>query len=189
MIKHKTCCHVHPLQIPKSMIMKRTNYILNINFLFKALLGYIAYFAIFPPYLPAILNKFRGVKIKNPFKVYIAPLVTIDTLYPELVTIEEGVYITRGVAILSHFNPTSEIVNITKIEIVKTEVLIKQGAFLGVNSIILPGVHIGRCAIVGAGSVVTNDVPDYYIVQGNPAKKIGRLPKSLVKESLINNNS
>ena len=46
---------------------------------------------------------------------------------------------------------------------------VKSGAAVGANSVILPGVTIGKEALVGAGSVVTRDVPDRAIVMGNPA--------------------
>lgn len=52
------------------------------------------------------------------------------------------------------------------------DVVIKTGAFIGVNAVILPGVHIGKNAIVGASSVVTKSVPDYTVVTGIPAKII-----------------
>lgn len=51
-------------------------------------------------------------------------------------------------------------------------VLIKKNSWIGFNSIILKGVTIGEGAIVGAGSVVTKDVPDFAVVAGNPAKII-----------------
>lgn len=51
---------------------------------------------------------------------------------------------------------------------------IKDDAWIGMNSIILKGVTIGRGAVVGAGSVVTKDVPDFCVVAGNPAKIIKR---------------
>lgn len=51
-------------------------------------------------------------------------------------------------------------------------VLIKQGAWIGANVTILPGVVIGRNAVVGAGSVVTKDVGDFQVVAGIPAHKI-----------------
>jgi acetyltransferase-like isoleucine patch superfamily enzyme len=51
-------------------------------------------------------------------------------------------------------------------------VYIKKNAWIGFNSIILKGVTIGEGAIVGAGSVVTKDVPDYAVVAGNPARII-----------------
>lgn len=57
-------------------------------------------------------------------------------------------------------------------------VLIKEGAWLGVNVTILPGVTIGKWAIVGAGSVVTKDIPDYAVAVGNPARVIKYLDEN-----------
>lgn len=54
-------------------------------------------------------------------------------------------------------------------------VVIKEGAWIGAHAIILPGVSIGRYAIVGAGSVVTKDVPDYGVAVGNPARVLRTL--------------
>ena len=54
-------------------------------------------------------------------------------------------------------------------------VTIKEGAWIGANSIILPGVTIGRNSVVGAGSVVTQDIPDFCVAVGNPARVIKRL--------------
>ena len=57
-------------------------------------------------------------------------------------------------------------------------VLIKQGAWIGAGATILPGITVGRYAIVGAAAVVTHDVPDYAVVVGNPAKVVKALDKS-----------
>ena len=57
-------------------------------------------------------------------------------------------------------------------------VIIKDKAWIGFNTIILKGVTIGEGAIVGAGSVVTKDVPDWSIVAGNPAKVIKIIPEN-----------
>jgi UDP-2-acetamido-3-amino-2,3-dideoxy-glucuronate N-acetyltransferase len=51
--------------------------------------------------------------------------------------------------------------------------LVRSGAALGANSTILPGVRIGRWAMIGSGSVVTHDVADYELVVGNPARRVG----------------
>ncbi len=55
------------------------------------------------------------------------------------------------------------------------ETLVKYGAAVGSRTVVLPGITIGRWAMVGAGSVVTRDVPDYALVAGNPARAIGRV--------------
>ena len=62
------------------------------------------------------------------------------------------------------------------------QVLIKECAWIGAGATILPGVCVGKHAIVGAGSVVTKDVPDYAVAVGNPAKVIKMLDKEKFKE-------
>ena len=52
-------------------------------------------------------------------------------------------------------------------------VLVRQGASVGARAVVLPGVEIGRWALVAAGAVVTKDVPDFALVAGMPARKIG----------------
>jgi len=51
--------------------------------------------------------------------------------------------------------------------------LVKRGATLGANATIICGHTIGRYALIGAGAVVTKDVPDYALMAGNPARQIG----------------
>ena len=57
-----------------------------------------------------------------------------------------------------------------------------KGAWIGAGSTILPGVTIGKHAIVGAASVVTKSVPDYAVAVGNPAKVIKYLDKERFEE-------
>jgi UDP-2-acetamido-3-amino-2,3-dideoxy-glucuronate N-acetyltransferase len=54
---------------------------------------------------------------------------------------------------------------------------VKRGAGIGSNATLLCGITIGEHAIVGAGAVVTRDVPDYAVVAGNPARVIKKLSK------------
>ena len=61
-------------------------------------------------------------------------------------------------------------------------VLIRKGAWVGAGCTILPGVTVGKYAIVGAGSIVTKDVPDYAVVVGNPARVIKYLDKDKFNE-------
>jgi len=60
--------------------------------------------------------------------------------------------------------------------------LVKQGASIGSGAVIMCGVTLGRESMVGAGSVVTHDVPDYGIVVGVPAKVVGDIRK---KEEIL----
>ena len=57
---------------------------------------------------------------------------------------------------------------------IESFVVIEDGAWIGAGAIILPGVTVGKKSIVGAGSVVSRDVPAFTIVAGNPARQIGR---------------
>lgn len=65
----------------------------------------------------------------------------------------------------------------------KRSIVIGHDSWLGANCIVMPGVSIGECCIVGAGSVVTHDVPPYSIVVGNPARVIKTIDPSKLGES------
>jgi len=54
-----------------------------------------------------------------------------------------------------------------------SETIVRKGASIGANSTILPGIEIGRYAMIGAGTVVTADVPPFAIIQGNPGRIVG----------------
>jgi acetyltransferase-like isoleucine patch superfamily enzyme len=68
-------------------------------------------------------------------------------------------------AFRNHWDKYKDVVKFGRIEI-------GEETFVGARSIIMPGVMIGRNCVVGAGSVVTKDVPDYTVVVGTPARKI-----------------
>lgn len=86
---------------------------------------------------------------------------------PEYTEIEDGAWIGPCVVITNTYHPLCKH---AKECLKRTRVIVKEGAIVGANSTILPGVTIGKKAIVGAGSVVTKDVPDGYVVFGNPAQ-------------------
>lgn len=58
-----------------------------------------------------------------------------------------------------------------------TPTIIEDGASIGARAVILPGVRVGKKAMVGAGAVVTKDVPAGKLVVGNPARVVGEAPK------------
>ena len=107
-------------------------------------------------------------------------------------TIEEGVQIGAWVGIFTHSSHVSirvygnhyqETPEIEKKGYKISPVLIGKYSFIGAGSKILPGVKIGKGAIVSAGSIVNKDVGDFEIVSGNPAEIIGNT-KSLDKRYL-----
>ena len=59
------------------------------------------------------------------------------------------------------------------LQLIVNEITIEPHAFIGVRAMIMPGVKVGKNAVVGAMSVVTKDVPSDQVVAGNPARKIG----------------
>ena len=104
------------------------------------------------------------VKIQNNVSVYRG------------VTIEDGVFVAPHVCFTNDKVPRA--INRdgsarTDADWAASPTLVRRGAALGANSTILPGVSIGRWAMVGSGSVVTRDVADYELVVGNPARRIG----------------
>ncbi|MDD7518100.1 acyltransferase [Ruminococcus flavefaciens] len=86
------------------------------------------------------------------------------------ITIEDDVQIAGNVSLLTNnHDPYDRMILPCK------PILIKKGAWIGANVVVLRGISIGKHAIVGAGSVVTKDVPDYAVVVGNPAKVVKML--------------
>lgn len=93
------------------------------------------------------------------------------------VELEDHVFCGPSMVFTNVINPRSEIVR--KHEFKRT--LVRRGASLGANATILCGVVIGTYAFVGAGAVVTRDVPDFALVMGNPARKRGWMCRCGVK--------
>jgi acetyltransferase-like isoleucine patch superfamily enzyme len=94
----------------------------------------------------------------------------LDNLHPEYIYIEDNASINAGTMILTHFNPMKRYAPIFQAQM--APVLIKEGAIVAVRSTIMPGVCVGKNAVVSAGSVVEKSVPDYTMVKGVPAKKV-----------------
>ena len=103
------------------------------------------------------VNIGNNVKIQNNVSVY------------EGVTLEDGVFCGPSCVFTNFKNPRSQITR--KIEYRKT--LVRQGATLGANCTIVCGVTIGKFAFIGAGAVVSKDVPSYAMMVGVPAKQVG----------------
>lgn len=104
----------------------------------------------------------NGVKIQNNVSVYNG------------VTLEDDVFVGPSVVFTNVINPRSFI---ERKEEFKTT-LVKKGATIGANATIVCGIVIGSYAMIGAGAVVTKDVPSFALVLGNPAKEVGRVDEN-----------
>jgi UDP-2-acetamido-3-amino-2,3-dideoxy-glucuronate N-acetyltransferase len=99
----------------------------------------------------------KNVKVQNNVSIYTG------------VTCEDDVFLGPSMVFTNVINPRSAVNR--KNEYAKTAV--KHGASIGANATIVCGHDIGRFAFIGAGAVVTKNVPDYALVIGNPAKQTG----------------
>jgi UDP-2-acetamido-3-amino-2,3-dideoxy-glucuronate N-acetyltransferase len=96
------------------------------------------------------------------------------------VTIEDEVFIGHGVMFTNDRFPRATIAGGAlqgEADWMAIETLVRQGASIGSNATILPGIVIGKYAMIGAGAVVTREVKDYAIVAGNPAVQSGDIRK------------
>ena len=98
-----------------------------------------------------------NVKIQNNVSIYTG------------VTCEDDVFLGPSMVFTNVINPRSAVNR--KSEYAKT--IVRKGASIGANATIVCGNNIGKYAFIGAGAVVTKEVPDYALVMGNPAKQTG----------------
>ncbi len=116
----------------------------------------------------------RGIKIGS--NCHISPYVLMDLIYPELIEIEDHVTIGSNSMIFAHINPTAnEFLKKHGYPRTAKPVVIKRGAVISVGCIIIAGVTIGENTMIGAGSVVTNDIPDNCVAVGNPARVVKKI--------------
>lgn len=99
----------------------------------------------------------ENVKVQNNVSIYSG------------VICENDVFLGPSMVFTNILNPRSAIVRRNNF----TETLVKKGASIGANATIVCGNTIGKYALIGAGAVVTKDVPPYALLVGNPAKQIG----------------
>ena len=99
----------------------------------------------------------EGVKLQNNVSVY------------DLITLEDKVFVGPSAVFTNDINPRAPYPKGGK----WIPTLVKEGASIGANATLLCGITIGRWSFVGAGAVVTKNVPDYAIVAGTPARVAG----------------
>ena len=116
----------------------------------------------------------KGARIGNRCKV------SSHTFVCEGVVIEDDVFIGHNVTFINDRYPratnTAGALQ-TEVDWVCIPTLVRRGASIGSGATLLCGITVGEAAVVGAGSVVTKDVPPRAVVAGNPARLIKMLPK------------
>lgn len=128
--------------------------------------------------LRIIFQRWKGVKIGR--NVYLGYDVIIDEAYPDLIEIEDHSRISHGVIIMAHSRPGDCWMNAMGER--RAPVQIKRHAAIYPGAILMPGVTVGECAIVREGAVVTENVPPYVVVAGNPGRVIEELPREKAQE-------
>jgi acetyltransferase-like isoleucine patch superfamily enzyme len=122
---------------------------------------------------------FRQTNVKVGKDAVLNMNLVISDDYEPLVEIGDRVAISPNVTIIASSNPNNSRLaenEYVKMNLIKKEkVIIEDDVWIGSNAVILPGVRIGKGAIVGAGAVVTKNVLPYTIVAGVPARNIRTL--------------
>lgn len=124
-------------------------------------------------YLNALVNK--GLKLGS--NVQFAADVFLDPSHCFLIHIGNNVTFAPNVRIIAHDASTKQFLDFTRIGLVR----ILDDCFIGDSVIILPGVTIGPRSIIGAGSIVTRDIPENSVAVGHPARVICTLDEYLSK--------
>ena len=126
---------------------------------------------------PAIIRK-MGAKVGK--GVFIGDHVTIDSGHADLIEIGDYAHITGGCRLLCHQRDLSEYCvgdNAALCGYRLGKIHIGKGCMIGMETMIMPGVTIGEGAIVGAGSLVTKDIPAWTVATGRPAKVVKQIPQ------------
>jgi len=137
-----------------------------------------------------IYSKFIGIKFGNNVRILNFPRFGSE---PYLIEIGDDVTITRGVCFVNHDGGVAVFRKDLPGLNVYGRIIIGNNVFIGINSIIMPGVKIGNNVVIGAGSIVNKDIPDNVVVAGIPAKVIKSLleykstilPKSIQIEDSV----
>ena len=142
--------------------------------------------AILEPFEPRKLRPFilRRMGCKVGKGCFIGDYVRVDTSHTDMITIEDGVSIASSSRLLCHQRDFSDFCigdDYMKLGYIVKPIVLKRGCLVGMESLVMPGVTIGEGAIVGAGSLVTRDVPAWTMAAGRPAKFIKAIPERGIK--------
>ena len=133
----------------------------------------------------AFAHVLSGAKIGEDVNICDHTFIENDVIIGDRVTIKCGVYLWDGLRLEDDVfvGPNATFTN-DKFPRSKQfldkfpQTIVKQGASIGANATILPGITIGKYAMIGAGAVVTHDVPDSCLAIGNPARVVKKFTKT-----------
>lgn len=124
----------------------------------------------------------EGARIGKGCNICAHTLIENDVLIGDDVTIKSGVYLWDGITIKNNvfIGPNATFTNDKKPRSKQypdqyMRTVVEEGASIGANATILPGITLGAYCMVGAGSVVTKDVLPYSVVAGNPARVLNKV--------------
>ncbi|KAL7714771.1 Maltose/galactoside acetyltransferase domain-containing protein [Entamoeba marina] len=103
-------------------------------------------------------------------------------LDPNYITIGKDVMIGPNVQLLAATHPTDPVIRRSLVEY-GIKITIKDGVWIGARSTVLPGVTIGKNSVIGAGSVVTKDIPDDVVACGNPCRVMRKATQQKSEET------
>lgn len=119
-----------------------------------------------------VLHRWRGVRMGR--DCYIDPNAILETAYPQNISLGDDVRVTAGAIVMTHIKAPHFLRDRGFVPVVLQPVRLEDHCFIGVNAVVLPGVTVGKAAVVASGAVVTADVPPFTMVAGNPAKVVKR---------------
>ena len=125
-----------------------------------------------------MLMRMMGCKVGK--ECFIGDYVRIDPGHADMITLEDPVSVAAGCRLLCHQRDFSNYCvgdDYMDLGYIVKPIVLKKGCLIGMESFVMPGVTIGEGAIVGAGSLVTKDVPAWTVATGRPAKVIKQIPQ------------
>lgn len=120
--------------------------------------------------------RWMGAKVGK--DCFIGYEVWVDMTNTHLIEMEDHVHVANRCLLLCHQRDLSDYHigdDYAKLGYHKKKIILKKGCLIGMNSMVMPGVTIGEGAIVGAGSLVTKDIPAWTIATGRPAKVVKQI--------------
>lgn len=151
------------------------NYCMN-----SAIMGTLNYRKIRP-----IIWRWIGAKVGK--DCFIGCGVWMDITHSDLIEMEDHVHIANRCMLLCHQRDLSGYCigdDYAKLSYRTSKITLKKGCLLGMETFVMPGVTIGEGAIIGAGSLVTKDIPAWTIAAGRPAKVLKQIPERKNKEEV-----